>query len=68
MVQTVLRHLIAHAVLSTRVAHAWLPSLTQAPNRAVGGVLVAERVGNVLNRLKTALGYIRVVERNNPNF
>ena len=61
MVHTAPNHLIAHAVLSTRVAHAWPPSLTQALNRAASGVLVAPRVGIVLNRLKTAIRYIRVM-------
>lgn len=61
MVQTALGHLIVHAVLSTRVAHAWPPSLTQAPNRAASGVLVVPRVGIVLNRLKTAIRYIPVM-------
>ena len=64
MVQTALSHLIVHAVLSPRVAHAWPPSLMQASTQTVAGVLVAVRVGNVLNHPKTAIKYIRVVQSN----
>ena len=66
MVQTALSHLIVHAILSPRVAHAWPPSLMQASTQTVAGVLVAIRVGNVLNHPMTAIKYIRVVERDNP--
>ena len=66
MVQTALSHLIAHAVLSPRVAHVWPPFRIQASNQTVPGVLVAERVANVLNHLNLAVRHIRVVKPDNP--
>ena len=59
MVQTALSHLIVHAILSPRVAHAWPPSLMQASTQTVrAGVLVAIRVGNVLNHPITAISVL----------
>ena len=66
MVQTALSHLIVHAVLSPRVAHAWPPSLMQASTQTVAGVLVAVRVANVLSHPKSVIRYIRVMETDNP--
>lgn len=68
MVKTALSHLIAHAVLSPRVAHAWPPSLIQASNQTVSGVLVAKRLANVLNHPKTAMWDIRVVKLDKSGF
>ena len=64
MVQTALSHLIAHAVLSPHVAHAWPLSLMQASTQTVAGVYIAVVVGNVLSHPKTAVWYIHVKEPN----